>query len=642
MPSRHYRSEIDGLRALAIIPVILYHAGFPGFAGGYRGVDVFFVISGYLIAGIIHSELQRDCFSILRFYERRARRILPALFVVLLLSSIAGWVLMSPNQFIEFGQGLMAVSVFVSNVFFLGQSGYFAIEADINPLLHTWSLAVEEQFYILFPVLLIFLTKYGTRVLLAGLCVLGLVSLGLAEWTATEQVDSAFFMLHTRAWELLAGALLATSGYSLKRTPGLKEEALAGLGFGLCIAAYVLVDPTIHHPGLHTIVPVLGAVLVIAFGTGDTITGKFLSLRPMVFIGLISYSLYLYHQPVFAFIRISKARALESPDIFFAVLVCLALSYLTWRFIEQPFRNRQIIFTRQLVYASVVFTLLPFAAGAAVFSAAGFPVRTNKTASELLEQIPINKLLREQGIRIGECQYNGNFVKLEKFLPDWDCLPVRPDPAILTYGDSHSADKAWAMRLAGIKIGNLGGAGCDLNPNPRTRGCKAILNKLVSLAKRGELDGIVLAQHWTRTNVSKDKMARLEEFWSNIDVPILLFSPMPEFANLELQIMKSARLGDNTGQFDDQQFVYDEELLSLTEGAARSLAKYKNITLIDSRVLFCGSRNAPCRAFDDGRLLLTDYAHLNPLGAGLFGKRIAANKVWQQWITAVKQQGEMP
>jgi peptidoglycan/LPS O-acetylase OafA/YrhL len=295
--------------------VVLYHAGFEAFSGGYLGVDVFFVISGYLITGIIASDLQSGSFSLRRFYERRARRILPALFVVVALCMVAAWLWMIPDQLVEFGASLIAVPLFVSNLLFWRQSGYFATEASLNPLLHTWSLAVEEQFYILFPLALLALTALGRRLVLPALILVALSSLGLAEWTTSRDADTSFYLAHTRMWELFSGAIIAMSSLERSGRGSLVRQSLAGLGLILCAIAFGSFTEGSRHPGLLTVIPVLGTCLIFVCANSESAVGRVLSYRPLVWTGLISYSLYLYHLPMFAFLRIADGHAEAPPDL---------------------------------------------------------------------------------------------------------------------------------------------------------------------------------------------------------------------------------------------------------------------------------------------------------------------------------------
>ncbi|NJM31549.1 MAG: acyltransferase [Rhizobiales bacterium] len=312
-----YRPEIDGLRALAVVPVMLFHGGVTGFSGGFTGVDVFFVISGYLITSILLEEQRSGRFSIAGFYERRARRILPALFLVAICTIPFAWMWMPDRQLEEFGQSLMATSLFVSNIHFWAESNYFGSAAEEKPLLHTWSLAIEEQFYLLFPLLLAFVWWFRKRWLLPVTIIIAAVSLALALLPLAIEQETRFFLIPARAWELLAGAALAM----LLQDTALKESrikpvagVLAGVGVLLLIASMASIDQSTAFPGPATILPVLGTALIIAFADGTNWTGRLLGSPALVGIGLISYSAYLWHQPLFAFARL---RSLNEPSQFF-------------------------------------------------------------------------------------------------------------------------------------------------------------------------------------------------------------------------------------------------------------------------------------------------------------------------------------
>ena len=328
-----YRAEIDGLRAISVLPVIFFHAGFSAFHGGFIGVDVFFVISGFLITSLIQEDRQRGRFSIADFYERRARRILPALCFVLLCSLGAAWWVMNSSDFIKFGQSLAAVAVFSSGLLYVFTAGYFDTTSELNPLLHTWSLGVEEQFYLFFPLILILLSKLGGWALRIGLLALAIGSLWLAQWGTTHFPTSTFYAMPTRAWEMLIGALLALNQARLSQLPQAVCQALSLLGMGLMLAAAVLYDKATPFPSVYALVPTLGAALVIGFGNATTWVGRLLSTRVLVGVGLISYSAYLWHQPLFAFTRLTQGGE-PSPVVMFSLSVLtLVLAYATWRWV---------------------------------------------------------------------------------------------------------------------------------------------------------------------------------------------------------------------------------------------------------------------------------------------------------------------
>jgi peptidoglycan/LPS O-acetylase OafA/YrhL len=285
-----YRPEIDGLRAVAVLPVILFHAGFEWFSGGYVGVDVFFVISGYLITSILLEDLATGRFSIGHFYERRARRLLPALFLVLFCTSIAGWLWMVPEQFEEYSRTLVAVVLFASNIYFWRTQDYFAPVAELNPLLHTWSLALEEQFYLGFPILLLAVWSVARHRLLLTMVALSLVSLMLAEWGWRNRPAANFFLLPTRAWELGAGSICAIILRDMRpRTSTL----LPLLGLGLIAFSIFAFDADTPFPSVCALAPVAGTALVILYAGAGAPAAWLLALPPLVSLGLISYSAYL-------------------------------------------------------------------------------------------------------------------------------------------------------------------------------------------------------------------------------------------------------------------------------------------------------------------------------------------------------------
>ena len=358
----NYRREIDGLRALAVLPVILFHAGFETFSGGFVGVDVFFVISGYLITTVILAELELGKFSIINFYERRARRILPALFLVMLICIPFAWNWFFTNQLRDFSKSLVAVSVFASNILFWRETGYFDTAAELKPLLHTWSLAVEEQYYVIFPFFLMLFWKLGKRWILITLGLLFILSFAVAQWAAYAKPDVAFYFLPTRGWELLIGAFAAvylSQGNREEFSKGLSEFA-GWLGVGLILYAIFAYSKATPFPGFYALIPTIGAVLIILFATIHTTVGRFVGNKAFVRIGLISYSAYLWHQPLLAFAKYRGYSEVDHFSAVFIILLTFALAFFSWLYVENPIRNRRILVTRSSFFATSALTLLFF------------------------------------------------------------------------------------------------------------------------------------------------------------------------------------------------------------------------------------------------------------------------------------------
>ena len=344
-----YRAEIDGLRAIAVVSVILYHAqmvlfGRDWFEGGFIGVDIFFVISGYLITRIILSELkEKGSFSFLNFYERRARRILPMLFVVIFASIPFAWQKLLPSAFIEYAQSVLASLFFSSNFFFyFTTTEYGADSALLKPFLHTWSLGVEEQFYLIFPILAILAFKFFCKHFIKILIGLSLASLLFAELMEVRNSNLNFYLPFSRFWELAIGSMLAYRELNYKPTnDGLASKSLPMLG--LCLIAYSILffDSKTPHPSFHTFIPIIGVALIVGFASKGELVGKVLGGKPFVWVGLISYSAYLWHFPIFAFYRIGLfGEPMGRKVLVSLIILTFFLSALSYWFVERPFRTK--------------------------------------------------------------------------------------------------------------------------------------------------------------------------------------------------------------------------------------------------------------------------------------------------------------
>ena len=438
-----YRREIDGLRAVAVIPVILFHTGITFFSGGFIGVDIFFVISGWLITSIIMSELQDDTFSLLNFYERRARRILPPLLVVVIVCILFSWFLLLPNEMVSFSRSVIAVTTFVSNFLFWRESGYFDQEAELKPLLHTWSLAVEEQYYIFFPLILIIAFRFAkSRSVLAALCIAGLASLALSHWGAFNKPIATFFLLPTRAWELAIGASLALVSANLGESKIIRQT-LSMLGIILILLSFYIFNERTPWPSFYTLVPCVGTVLIIYFGTKDTYTGRLLGNRLLVGIGLVSYGLYLWHQPIFAFARMLSLVQPSTTLLLSLSLTSGVLAYLSWRYVEKPFRDKGTICTRKmLLYIGGLSTML-LLFGLVGITYNGFPTRFDDKV------LTIDAARREDQELIPCISNKSMVIELEKVCVFGNARNAK----IALLGDSHAASIIRALEQNASNLG---------------------------------------------------------------------------------------------------------------------------------------------------------------------------------------------
>ena len=630
-----YRPDIDGLRAIAVIPVILYHAGVAGFQGGYVGVDVFFVVSGYLITSIIVTELAEGRFSLRGFYERRVRRIFPALFLVVAVSMPAALIILVPEHLENFGQSVIATALFVSNFFFYFESGYFDGPADLHPLLHTWSLAVEEQFYLFFPLLLLFAARW--KLPLAGvIAAFALMSFAVGAWQVSADPAAAFYLLPGRFWELMAGALLAVLPLA-----GLRSRATGAFmvltGVLLICAAVVTFDERLPFPGMAALLPVFGTLAIIHGGRTANPVSALLGSRPLRQVGLISYSLYLWHFPLMVFARHLIVRPFSAAEIVVILLLTVVLSLASWRYVEQPFRaKRGRIGVRALVRAAVVTVLVCVAFGLFTDFSNGAPWRFGEQAQALL---------RASEDRDTACLRQGR---------DCHIGPADRSPRFLLWGDSHASALLPAFRAAGDALGVPGQAvlypGCPPVTGYRRQGrngpaCADAVDRGLRAALMPEMEMVFLASRWTlvfeesrygfeggrplvlleaetgdvagsRRLLEKglhDVVQRLEEAGKRV----VLIGPVPEMGwhvphVLAQRLRFQHLLGDTVLTPDPASFMERNgaTIELLTEVAERHGAR-----LVLPHRWLCDPGGA-CRVLKDGRPLYFDTDHLTITGAG--------------------------
>jgi peptidoglycan/LPS O-acetylase OafA/YrhL len=429
-----YRADIDGLRAVSILLVVGYHAQPWLVPGGFIGVDIFFVISGFLITRIILGQIKTRAFSSVEFYSRRIRRIFPALLVVLAVTYLIGWFVLLPAGFSLLGESIAAGVAFVSNLFQLRQVGYFAPDAAENPLLHLWSLGIEEQFYIFWPPILLLMFGSQRRrfwmvaIAVASFCVSLMIFLGYKEWS--------FYSPISRAWELLAGGIVANRYIEApereQRTSAQLDNVLASLGITAIAGAAIGLDKNSLFPGLYALLPVLGAVLIIV-SPNSLLNRILLSNRPMVLVGLISYPLYLWHWPLLSYLAIMRNGVPNVVEIWAAVIVSVVLSWLTFRFVEIPLRRRPNVVPKLSLGLMIVGMI-----GIVTAIASGFSFRFSPEIRDIAQLASQNNAgFRDKCfLEAPGAQFNSN------------CIEQGDKPLLLLWGDSTAAALYPGLRKA--------------------------------------------------------------------------------------------------------------------------------------------------------------------------------------------------
>ncbi len=664
-----YRREIDGLRAVAVVPVVLFHAGVETVGGGFAGVDVFFVISGFLITSLILHERAAGAFTLAGFYERRARRILPALLLVILVCVPFAYLWMLPEELGSFNASLLGALLSGSNFVFYFQSGYFDQAAELKPLLHTWSLGVEEQFYILFPLLFLFLLARGRTLTIATLAGLIAASFFLAQlggnleprqaataggWSWWATPSYGFFLLPTRAWELLLGSLLAVMQFQRGewfelRRQWLTRELASLTGLGLMLYAFVAFDEATPFPSVYTLVPTIGAALVIAFARQGTLVYRLLASRPFVATGLISYSLYLWHHPLFAFARIWSPDALGTPVFLALAVVAVLLAALTWWVIERPFRNRAAIRLPLLIGSAAGASALLVAFFVAGVTTKGFAYRFDTD-----EFVPkTGRLVANHHCRRDKSEAWNNA-----------CVYGDGEPRVAIIGDSHARSivkpLAAALSTKGLAVVDMHVAGClpvrnFLRANTGDR-CRRQDDAFDYLLRTETIDTVVIVARWA-TKFENSRFNNLEggiEFGSDTQLypdlarigrsitieealaavvqelagarkKVVLVYPIPEVGwDVPPYMAKLKRLGMLDGDISTSYVVFLERNRRVIE-ALDAIPDALVASRVHPKSLFCNTvRQGRCMASIGLKALYSDTNHLNGYGASFVAETIAS------------------
>ena len=608
-----YRPDIDGLRAVAVLAVVLNHAGFGFLPGGFLGVDVFFVISGFLITGIIESEFSSGSFSLMGFYERRVRRILPALGVVIAAVTPAAWAILTPAQLKQYGQSVASVAVFSSNLLFWQQSGYFDVAAELKPLLHTWSLAVEEQFYLFFPLLLVVLIRLGKRARGVALSSLIVGSLVIAQVGANAQWTSNFYLLPSRAWELLLGASLALLG--VRAGPASARRAREAVSFSALLAlvsSLMLLTENDPLPGMLSLVPV-GATVALLWSSGpETLAYRVLTLKPLVTIGLMSYSIYLWHQPLFVLARHATRSNLGAPLAAILVGLTLALSSVTYRFVERPFRRKHWLSRQRIFLLGAVLSagFLVFGATAQV-SGGNLPGKADAAAREA--QLSLMTEPPTPPRPSSPCHWQ-DWTPVEPYLERWNCgagsdADLEPVNAIVV-GDSHADVFAGAFLRNGLSPARASGNGCSiLRPDDASYPeCTSILDLAIEEIKKSGIGTAFLVNYYQENELTELFLQLSIDFWLQYVDEVVLVAPVPEFPTAHASYVNSGEI-ELTADFSKA-----DQFMSIV----RDMEMPSSVAVVDTARLLCGVERR-CRFIEGDDVLWLDADHLSGQGARRLG-----------------------
>ncbi len=598
-----YRPDIDGLRSVAILPVVATHVGIL-LHGGFVGVDVFFVISGFLITKLIWGETLDGSFSIANFYLRRIVRILPALFVMIAACLVVGFFILYPIDYSDLSKSAIAALLSLSNVYFWSVAGYFTDGAKLKPLLHTWSLGVEEQFYVLFPIILTLLARYAKRFAVAIVALIVVASFVLSCLQLPGDPRSTFYLLPARAWELGVGALLAMYPLSIARRPVVQQVA-ATLGLALIAGAVLLYTDRTPFPGPAALPPVLGAALIIwAGGTNAERpwVNRLLSWAPIVFIGQISYSLYLWHWPVLTVARI--VGELTPAGKVGVVALSFVLAVLSWRFVERPFRKLRSTghASRVFVGAAAAAVLLAAPATASIASD-GFEARLSPAEARLETFLDYDVA---KNYNYGQC-----FIGREHSLRNYAASKCIGDSShVLLVGNSFAAHLLPGLKSIYGSVKQVTASGCmplltQVQEGSAT--CTAVLGRVIDpKARISGVDTVIVSADWEESSV-KDLHSTLEMLRAKYP-HVVVIGPLPLYSK---PLARQLLVAEGRGPAPTPKHL--AQTRALDESMARAAAGMTGVTYISGFKHFCGS--GVCVQKIGGDPVQWDYGHLTAAGS---------------------------
>ena len=643
-PTGTYRPDIDGLRAVAVSVVVAYHAFHQWMPGGFIGVDVFFVISGYLISGIILGALAENRFSFAHFYARRIRRIFPALAIVLAAVAIAGWFTLYADDYERLGRHIAAGAGFASNFVLWRESSYFDTAVELKPLLHLWSLGIEEQFYLVWPALLVLASRWrlGRRSLgevgrgpLALTLAIGAASFLISIWQVRIDRTPAFFSPWTRFWELLAGATLACIEIDREFKGRLDQllairwlpDVLAILGSVMVTAGVILIDSTRVFPGLWVLLPVVGTFFLLVSGPRAWINRSLLSLRPVVWIGLISYPLYLWHWPLLSFARIINGGTPSGMVRLGLIAASVALAWLTYRLIEWPVRFGSR--SRAIVPVLATSMVMLFALGLATNAAAGFldrPINRGDAA----RLVDYYERMRRSGIAAAyrrECDFMDWETQALREAIDPSCTTAGRDRTLLLWGDSFAQALSLGMReqlpdgasLAQVTTSACGAAIDNFDLTVPGRRCEKSNLYAMESIRRLRPRVVILAQSSRHADIDWPRIvARVRALGAG---HVIVVGPSPVWRPSLPRVFADHHLDDHAEfvqrGLDQDMFVIDRQVAEIVSGLP-------DVTYVSLLQQLC--RDGACLARVPGQgeldLMALDFGHLTPKGSSYVGRAV--------------------
>ena len=606
---KNYRWDIQGLRALAVLAVVIFHIAPNRLPGGYLGVDIFFVISGYLIIGFICRDVFAEKFNFTDFYVKRIKRLFPALFATVIATSICTYFLLLPEETIVFAKSVISTLLYVSNMFFYTQSDYFAADLELAPLLHTWSLSVEEQFYILFPVLLVAIIKFRPRYLQRALITIAIVSLILSEYLVRTDPSLAFFISPTRFWQFIVGGLLALNIHKMGLSK-LTSNIMGVIGMLSLIACLFTYHEETVFPGINAILPTLATLLVIWAGSAPSAFSRLMALPINRFFGNISYSLYLWHWPVIVFYSLAINNDYSRmTNNFIVLIISITLGYISWKYIELPFSkkrsqatNRKTLITT-LSASAVVCSVM-------IISLNGLPHRFNE------QQLYYSSFMnydRDKGWQRDICFIRGNHEGLIKYNRKLCINFEQTKHNTLLIGDSYAAQ--WYSSIASLinseqTLTQVTASGCrPIIPVTGPEGCVEIVKfAYEELIQKKRFDRIIVGGRWKNEDLAGLK--KMITYLKNHSNEVLLVGRSLEYNQYLPRLLttkKNEIENDKQNRYSELKKI-DNKLKSLAEAAS-----VKFVSVID---ILCPLNGESCKTVtDEGVPISFDYGHFTHAGA---------------------------